>query len=332
MNTLFLIGNGFDLNLGLKTRYSDFYREYAKEKSNDKDINKLKNSITTSIENWSDMEIALGNFTSQVKTKDDFLKVHDHIGDNLAEYLKAEEDILDFKLLDKSKFLQSISNPEDFLNANEKAQIIMFKETWRSTSTWRISIMTFNYTETIEKMIGANTYPIKISKNGNSQIILQKIVHVHGYMDKRMVMGVNDQLQVANQKFMETIDFAEAFIKPFCNETMGHRDDKWCQNKVSTANLICIFGSSIGDTDKIWWEQIGKRLLYDQTCLIIFTRGEEIPLRREYKKSVQKRKIIEQFLSKTKLSKEDRNKVKSKIFVGVNTNLFNLLSVDSETQ
>lgn len=332
MNTLFLIGNGFDLNLGLKTRYSDFYREYIKVKSNDEHINKLKKSITTSIENWSDMEIALGNFTSQVKTKDDFLKVHDDIGDHLAEYLKTEEKNFNYDLLDKSKFLQSISSPENFLNVNEENEIIKFKETWKSTSIWKINIINFNYTETIEEMLGKSVYPIKVSKIGNSQIILQKIVHVHGYMDKRMVMGVNDQHQIANQKFMDSIDFAEAFIKPFCNTTMGHQDDKWCEDKVSTANLICIFGSSIGDTDKTWWELIGNRLLYDKTRLIIFTRGEEIPLRREYKKSAQKRKVTEHFLSKTKLSKEDRGKVKNKIFVAVNTELFNLLSIESETQ
>ncbi len=28
MNTLFFIGNGFDINLGLPTRYRDFYRYY----------------------------------------------------------------------------------------------------------------------------------------------------------------------------------------------------------------------------------------------------------------------------------------------------------------
>jgi hypothetical protein len=29
-NITFILGNGFDLNLGLKTRYTDFYPEYIK--------------------------------------------------------------------------------------------------------------------------------------------------------------------------------------------------------------------------------------------------------------------------------------------------------------
>lgn len=28
MNVTFLIGNGFDINLGLKTSYKDFYEQY----------------------------------------------------------------------------------------------------------------------------------------------------------------------------------------------------------------------------------------------------------------------------------------------------------------
>ena len=30
MNTFYLIGNGFDLNLELATRYNDFYKYYVK--------------------------------------------------------------------------------------------------------------------------------------------------------------------------------------------------------------------------------------------------------------------------------------------------------------
>lgn len=35
MNITFLIGNGFDLELGLKTRYIDFLAEYTKEDNDD---------------------------------------------------------------------------------------------------------------------------------------------------------------------------------------------------------------------------------------------------------------------------------------------------------
>lgn len=45
MNITYLIGNGFDLNLGLKTRYRDFYDYYVKQPSNDDLIKKFKNDL-----------------------------------------------------------------------------------------------------------------------------------------------------------------------------------------------------------------------------------------------------------------------------------------------
>ncbi len=42
MNILYILGNGFDINLGLKTRYSDFYKYYIGIESKDENIRKLK--------------------------------------------------------------------------------------------------------------------------------------------------------------------------------------------------------------------------------------------------------------------------------------------------
>ena len=42
MNITFLIGNGFDLNLGLDTRYTDFLSEYKKLLTREKNTSKKK--------------------------------------------------------------------------------------------------------------------------------------------------------------------------------------------------------------------------------------------------------------------------------------------------
>ena len=55
MNVTFLIGNGFDLGIGLKTAYSDFYNVYCKSDSNDSlAVKKFKSEIQGNYENWSD--------------------------------------------------------------------------------------------------------------------------------------------------------------------------------------------------------------------------------------------------------------------------------------
>jgi len=45
MNITYILGNGFDLNIGLNTHYKDFYDYYIEVSSNNKDINKLKDKI-----------------------------------------------------------------------------------------------------------------------------------------------------------------------------------------------------------------------------------------------------------------------------------------------
>lgn len=42
MNITFLIGNGFDLNVGLKTKFSDYLVEYTKDEKKDTDRKEKK--------------------------------------------------------------------------------------------------------------------------------------------------------------------------------------------------------------------------------------------------------------------------------------------------
>ena len=90
MNILYIIGNGFDLNLGMRTRYSDFYKYYKSIKSPSTLIDVLKENISNDIENWSDLELELGRYTKNLNSIKEFEEVYEDIGDNLGEYLKQE--------------------------------------------------------------------------------------------------------------------------------------------------------------------------------------------------------------------------------------------------
>ncbi len=61
MQVTFLIGNGFDLGIGLKTAYSDFYRVYCAEtQKDDENLRNFKSAIQLKSETWSDFENAFG--------------------------------------------------------------------------------------------------------------------------------------------------------------------------------------------------------------------------------------------------------------------------------
>lgn len=74
MNITFLIGNGFDLNIGLATTYSAFLEEYAKPSDKDNDLLKyFKQKILKDAKMWSNAEMAFGDippriFASVMKT------------------------------------------------------------------------------------------------------------------------------------------------------------------------------------------------------------------------------------------------------------------------
>lgn len=91
MNILFMIGNGFDLNLGLKTSYSDFYEYYKSLPSENIFIENLKNEISNEeICDWSDLELALGKYSSKVESEEEYKIVIKDISEKLGEYLLEE--------------------------------------------------------------------------------------------------------------------------------------------------------------------------------------------------------------------------------------------------
>ena len=97
MNNTYIMGNGFDLNLGLKTRYEDFYRWYVnKPKVGEPDVvGKFKRVINDYIKgvvteaNWSNLETVLGQYTIKVP-KNQFHTFYFDVVDSLKDYLMGD--------------------------------------------------------------------------------------------------------------------------------------------------------------------------------------------------------------------------------------------------
>ena len=122
MKVVYLIGNGFDLNLGLKTSYSDFYTYYLNIESNDAQIAQLKEHLKYDKDNkgkyryWSDLEIAMGEYTKKFSRREDMEKVYNDLNDNLRDYImKIEQDHIQSSI-DKDKLKRDLAHPEKYLN------------------------------------------------------------------------------------------------------------------------------------------------------------------------------------------------------------------------
>jgi len=91
MNIVFILGNGFDLNIGLNTSYLDFYSFYKNTPSSTSLIKKFKNEISADLENWSDLEKSFGEYTSKLNSKNEFFEVFYDVVDNLSEFIGQQQ-------------------------------------------------------------------------------------------------------------------------------------------------------------------------------------------------------------------------------------------------
>jgi hypothetical protein len=322
MQILYIIGNGFDLNLDLETSYNKFYQYYQNVESDNVNVQKLKENIDKTYKSWSDLELELGNYTQHLQKVEEFDDISFDIGLELSKYLHLEEKKLKNYEFDQQKFFDYLSFPENLFLPADKEKLIKFKSKWESHH-WNLNIYTLNYTTVIEKIFGEKQKNVLLGNHKtNATIKLGEIKHIHGYLENDMVIGVNDKTQIKNESFRENRDILEQIVKSDCNQANRNNINRQFTNKINSANLICIFGSSIGDTDNKWWELIGKRLKNTDCQLIIFSKGSEIPARIRHMQARAERTIRNYFLNKTNLNEIEMELIEEKIFIGLNSGMF----------
>ncbi|WP_302953223.1 bacteriophage abortive infection AbiH family protein [uncultured Prevotella sp.] len=269
MNVLYIIGNGFDKAQGMNTSYPDFYKYLRTLPNNDNPLlEKLINCISDRYELWSDMEKGLGLFTKEIENSEDFDTLYFYLSDKLQEYLKTEEDRFIPSEPLKSKFQKDIFSIRENLADSDKLRYDVFLDRFHiSTSVKDISIMTLNYTNTLEKLffIGGRKFPLVFNNNN----ILRKIIHVHGILDDTIILGVDNEEQIGNKDFKNNLEIKDYLIKRQSYESIKTTNHIECENLIKTAKVIVLYGVSLGDTDKSWWRIIGDNLIKRNNLALI---------------------------------------------------------------
>lgn len=328
MNIVYLIGNGFDLSVGLPTAYSDFYKYYLSQNTEDEEIIKFKKSIETTPDYWSDLEKALGQYTINLDTEEKINAIHKDLINNLKTYLKGVE--ADYDCDDSQSVLinQDLIFPEKKLFATDQQSIDIFKSKWSNVDSWQLKIITFNYTAILEKLIGFKTgqeKKIGISKQ-NRNIFLKEIEHIHGSILKNMALGLNDISQFSNETFHDSRILKNKYIKHELNKVARTGHDEVCQVWIKGANLICVFGLSFGITDLRWWQYIGDRLKGPDVLLILFYHIKNLNVDELEPAELFEEEVVVKnfFLNRTSLSDTDKEQVREKIFVSINSSMFKI--------
>lgn len=259
MNITFLIGNGFDLNMGLKTRYTDFYRYYMEHNPNDI----ISKSISNDYELWADLEIGLGAFLEKIDETqiEEFLDSKRNLEKMLSEYLTLQNQRVSLpnESAIAEEFKKKTTGFFDDFNASNKDDYKKAIANIRETINY--SFITFNYTDVLDKIILAAQQKCKPFGNhasggtGHNDAV-QSAHHVHGKLTEDLILGLDNKDQIMNEKLKNNPRLTNYIIKSTVNKALGERKTEIAKDIIDKSRYICLFGLSIGDTDALWWTYI----------------------------------------------------------------------------
>jgi hypothetical protein len=230
MDRLYIIGNGFDIDLGMKTKYSDFlysseFRTLQHRSADEICRNFAGYILKEQTENWVDMESALKKYVNDyINTNgESFEQVYDTLKVKLKEFLIKQE----------NQFLENVREVNgDYGNSNSVKLIRKIKSEVANSN--KIKVINFNYTSKVFKFLFDR---VDVINNQN----LVEIIHVHGTLNENsgLVLGIEDSaLNVGKEDF--------GYIIKGRDIHMANTD--WF-NSYSKVNEITVFGHSLGESD-----------------------------------------------------------------------------------
>ena len=89
---------------------------------------------------------------------------------------------------------------------------------------------------------------------------------------------------------------------------------------INDADLFCLFGLSLGETDKMWWEAIGERMAHSKARLIYYLFDKK-PVRRNSHLIARMDDARSLLIERFGMEKAPENLIR-RIYVGYNTNVF----------
>ena len=231
-HSVLILGNGFDLDLGIKTKYEQFaeseYWPFKDSNSFEEDslpffLNKHKSQVDT----WFDLEELLACYATS--------ESHDlppkKIKQAIQDFITLSKALKEYLIRQEEEFIERMNNSMGHAKTMSPAQRVLqlfLKKQVRS-------IYTFNYT---------NTYRIANQLILNVQDIFN---HVHGStLEDNIILGAGDQRQIKDV-FFEFYKSANPFYKS--NNLV---------EDLNKADEVYIFGHSLGKNDHDYFSEFFK--------------------------------------------------------------------------
>lgn len=258
MRITFLLGNGLDLNCGCRSSYKDIYKFYIRQPSKDEWIKKLKEEIST----WSDFEMEMAKFVSACKSEQEAIDCIRDFKRQMDKYLSAENQRMNSEIEE--------DEDTDFFNQGILDEIKRSIQSFYKNCIPNVSIeieksmknapiyydfISFNYTSFLDSLLIQVAKELSDEKNKSISKDMfcedPTLIHIHGTLGGNELVGIDDRTQFGTLPYNhDSLD--RVFIKPLLNVLIDLQRFVDASTAIKKADIICVFGMSLGDSDLTW--------------------------------------------------------------------------------
>ena len=292
----FILGNGFDIELGLNTSYKDFYRWYLTKNDVSEDYSKMREQILRYMDGenptWEDYELALGQLTNDFDDPEMFKRCFLLAKEALVAYIKKQysEECLKNRDYFKSAAYRLIEVSQEMAPIEPKDGHIEF------------NCISLNYTPLFhdgKDDFLENEQLVSRSSEWLGRYRLGEMINVHGTFDNP-ILGVDNVDQIANKEFRKNQEIVNLMVKGEIDKNIGQG---WRENAVRLilkSDKIYVLGASMGDTDEFWWKTLAEWVESRNGCceLVLNCRPDTDKEKQKQKVERFRKKISNHLLNK----------------------------------
>lgn len=332
MNITFLIGNGFDLRLGMKTKYADMYKTYIEAESSSEIIchfkDELKKDAPTGYTKWSDFEMKMAQHSCTYQTDTDFINCVRDFKEHMVKHLLQEESVM--KKFFDSKFIVSEcikefdSSINNFYNGLNMNIVNILDDLINGDPYLSFSFLTFNYTTILDGLVAG----IKSTYRNDETVEFHAPIHIHGRLDGDVVLGVDNVSQLKDTKFTITRSTERAFIKPRFNAMYDQRRIDDALELIYKSDIICTYGLSLGDSDLMWKNALRNWLVANDSRHLIYYQYIDKNFSLWHRDLImdEEDKLRDDFLNRLVTNEEEKDSIENRVHIPVGYNIFDIPS------
>ena len=278
LNLTVFIGNGFDLSAGMKTDTAEFMDFFAnKHESDEGPVGRLaKKILEDGPQNWADFEKKLGEYAQVIeKTEKDpasaALDCKGAVDEALIDFIdKADSEVTDeFVKANAKSVIGSLACWFGALQPREQGTI---ERHYSSPYSLVVDFVTFNYTSLLPRLyaeFGSEGQTIPDDAKFVYAFKTRQLVQIHSSLSRDPVCGVNDTSQIASNDLASNSDIANTYVKSEIQKLLGSKDDSDAASLLARADVLIIFGLSLGESDAQWWAAVVEQLKRNASLFVV---------------------------------------------------------------